>query len=211
MKDLGPIHSCLGMEVRQDLVEGTITLSQSEYVDSILRRFGLLLANPVAVPMTATLDLTLDGTEDKFEETSTFDYPSAIGSLLYLSGCTRPDITFAVNRLSRSLNAHRAAHHRAAIHVMRYLKGCPGMGLIYRRKESIKLVGFSDADWAAETNGRRSVTGYLFSLGDSPISWNSKMQTTVANSSTEAEYLAMGASTKEAIYLERLLTELDVR
>ena len=85
------------------------------------------------------------------------------------------------------------------------------MGLIYRRKESIKLVGFSDADWAAETNGRRSVTGYLFSLGDSPISWNSKMQTTVANSSTEAEYLAMGASTKEAIYLERLLTELDVR
>ena len=211
MKDLGPIHYCLGMEVRQDLEEGTITLSQNGYVDSILRRFGLLLANPTPIPMSSTLDLTLDGTETNFEDISTFDYPSAIGSLLYLSGCTRPDITFAVNRLSRSLNAHRAAHHRAAIHVMRYLKGCPGIGLIYRRKKSIKLVGFSDADWAAETNGRRSVTGYLFSLGDSPISWNSKMQTTVANSSTEAEYLAMGASTKEAIYLERLLTELDVR
>ena len=210
MKDLGPIHYCLGMEVRQDLTEGTITLSQNGYVDSILRRFGLLKANPALVPMTATLDLTLDGTERNFEENSTFDYPSAIGSLLYLSGCTRPDITFAVNRLSRSLNSHRAAHHKAAIHVMRYLKGCPGIGLIYRRKAIIKLIGFSDADWAAETNGRRSVTGYLFTLGDSPISWNSKMQTTVANSSTEAEYLAMGASTKEAMYLEKLLTELDV-
>jgi hypothetical protein len=141
--------------------------------------------------MTATLDLTLDYTEDKFEEISTFDYPSAIGSLLYLSGCTRPDITFAVNRLSRSLNAHRATHLRAAIYVMRYFKGCPGFDLIYCRRSPSNQSGLfsSDADWDTETNGRRSVTGYLFSLGDSSISWNSKMHTTVANSSTEAEYL----------------------
>jgi transposase InsO family protein len=210
MKDLGPIHYCLGMEVRQDLTEGTITLTQSGYVDSILRRFGLLDSNSFPIPMNSSLDLTLDGTEETFGATSEFDYPSAIGSLLYLSGCTRPDITFAVNRLSRSLNAHRPAHHKAARHVMRYLKGSPTIGLIYRRRAVLQLTGYSDADWAGETNGRRSVTGYLFTLGDSPISWNSKMQSTVAHSSTEAEYLAMGASAKEALYLERLLTELGV-
>jgi hypothetical protein len=160
--------------------------------------------------MHLSLDLTLDGTEETFGATPEFDYPSAICSLLYLSGCTRPDITFAVNRLSRSLNAHRAAHHNAARHIMRYLKGSLKIGLFYRRREVLKLTGYSDADWARETNGRRSVTGYLFTLGDSPISWNSKMQSTVAHSSTETEYLAMGATAKEAIYLERLLTELGV-
>lgn len=210
MKDLGPIHYCLGMEVHQDLIEGTITLTQNGYIESVLRRFGLLEANPKPTPMVANLILELDGTEMTFDSKSDFDYPSAIGSLLYLAGCTRPDITFAVHRLSRSLNSHRAAHHKAAIHVMRYLKGCSNIGLIYRRRDILQLFGYSDADWAAETNGRRSVTGYLFNLGDSPISWNSKMQTTVAHSSTEAEYLAMGATAKEALYLERLLSEFGV-
>jgi hypothetical protein len=209
MKDLGPIKHCLGMEINQDLEKGTIEINKSGYVETILRRFGMLDAKTASTPMESDLRLS----KDKFEFTAItyFDYPAAIGSLLYLAGCTRPDIAFAVNRLSRYLNAHEMQHHDAAKRVMRYLKRNPANGLTYRRKQEIWLTGHSDADWASDRETRRSVSGFIFDLGDSPISWNSKLQTTVANSSTDAEYLAMGAACKEAQYLKlNLESELSI-
>ena len=208
MKDLGPIKYCLGMEITQDLVKGTIEVKQQGYVRSILRRFGLLEAKTSPIPMDPGLELTKD--KLTFDVTANFDYPAAIGSLLYLTSCTRPDIAYAVHRLSRFLNSHGPTHHLAAKRIMRYLLGNDNVGLIYRRRVEMWLNGYSDADWASDKLTRRSVSGYIFNLGDSPISWNSKLQSTVANSSTEAEYLAMGAASKEALYLERLLTEFGV-
>ena len=208
MKDLGPIKYCLGMEITQDLVKGTIEVKQQGYVKSILRRFGLLEAKTSPIPMDPGLELVKDTLT--FAATANFDFPAAIGSLLYLTSCTRPDIAYAVHRLSRFLNSHGPSHHLAAKRIMRYLLGNDNIGLIYRRRAEMWLNGYSDADWASDKLTRRSVSGYIFNLGDSPISWNSKLQSTVANSSTEAEYLAMGAASKEALYLERLLTEFGV-
>lgn len=136
-------------------------------------------------------------------------YRELIGRLLYLT-ITRPDITFAVHRLSQFLSAPTDVHLKAAYHVMRYLKSNPGQGLFYAADTGLCLNAFSDADWATCPDTRRSVTGFCVYLGSSLISWKSKKQCTVSRSSTEAEYRSMALTTCELIWLQQLLTDLRV-
>ena len=211
MKDLGPIHYCLGMEVRQNLAEDTITLSQNGYVDSILRRFGLLMANPALVSMVATLDFTRRHRRKilrKFQHliilprlNHFYIYPVAPDltshsrqSIKSFSQCTPSSTSQGCNscdallkRLSRNwFNLSQKGVHQISRFFFLTLTG--------PRKRMVAV---------------RSPVTYLAS--EIPRFLGTQMQTTIANSSTEAEYLAMGASTKESIYLARLLTELDVR
>lgn len=104
-------------------------------------------------------------------------------------------------------NCHGVEHWTAANCVLRYLKGAPDVGLSYQRDDQ-RLKGFVDADWCNCPDHRRSYTGYVFVLGGSPISWDAKKQSTVALSTTEAEYMALSECAKEAIYLQRFLREL---
>nr|KYP51627.1 hypothetical protein KK1_026511 [Cajanus cajan] len=87
--------------------------------------------------------------------------------------------------------------YRAAMRVLRYLKSCPGKGLIFRRDSPIQFLGFSDADWATCVDSRRSVTGYYFFLGNSLVSWKTKKQQIVSRSSSEAEYRTLATATCE--------------
>ena len=102
------------------------------------------------------------------------------------------------------------AHFRAATRVLRYLKGCPGKGLLFRRDSNIQLLAFSDADWATCLDSRKSVTGYCFFLGSSLVSWKTKKQSTVSRSSSEAEYRALASTTCELQWLTYLLNDLRV-
>jgi hypothetical protein len=207
MKDLGPINQLLGMDVTQDLDKGTVSICQSKYIQNILEKFNMLDCNSSPIPMDPGLHLKPAENSDP----ERYPYAQVIGSLLYLTSCTRPDIAFAVNTLSRYLSCHDQSHSDAAIHIMRYLKGTIHQGLIFSRQSSFELAGFSDSDHARCKITRRSVTGYVFTLGGAPISWKSKTQPTVALSSTEAEYMALTATICEAEYLQRVISEFGVQ
>jgi len=129
---------------------------------------------------------------------------------MYLMVCTRPDISFA--RRSSSVNSWQAqnkVHWEAVQKILRYVKGTADLELVLGAGDSgLQLRGYTDADWGANDINRRSISGYIFKYGAGAISWSSKKQTSVALSSTEAEYMALTQAAKEAIWLKRLLKEL---
>jgi hypothetical protein len=136
-------------------------------------------------------------------------YQSAIGSLMYAMTQIRPDHAFAVSRLSQYCSNPMEEHWKAVKRVMRYLKGTATTGILYGRVAHQGLVGFTDAAYGDDKGTRRSTGAYLFFYGGAPISWQSKRQQTVALSTCEAEYMAAAQATKEAIWLQGLLHDVD--
>lgn len=132
-----------------------------------------------------------------------------IGSLMYIMLGTRGDIAYAVSAASRHLTNPGPQHVKLGHRILRYLKGTKSLSLTYKGPLQM-LRGFTDADWAGCRQTRRSTAGYLFNIGSGAISWQSKRQNTVALSTCEAEFIGQTQATKEAIWLRRLLHELNV-
>lgn len=139
---------------------------------------------------------------------SKLPYQKLIGSLMYLSVLTRPDITYAVNYLGQFNNNYSDYHWQCAKRVLRYLKGTKDLKLTYSKDVKFNLEGFVDSDWGSDVSDRKSYTGYVFKCSGGAISWKSCKQKTVALSSTEAEYMAIIDACKEAIYLRNLINEI---
>jgi hypothetical protein len=153
-------------------------------------------------PMVTNLKLLSDTSSETVDATM---YRQMIGSLMYLMN-TRPDICFAVNTLSQYMVEPRRVHLIATKHVMRYLKGTIDYGLRYASDREISLQGFTDSDWAGSVADWKSTYGCCFSMGSTMISWFSRKQTSVALSTTEAEYIAVCSASSEAVWLRKLLT-----
>ena len=137
-------------------------------------------------------------------------YQSLVGSLLYCSVCTRPDITYAVSSVARYQQDPRTVHLTAAKRILRYLKGTQRLGLCYKSDASSSLSCFCDASYASCTLTRKSTTGYLVFLGGAPVSWSSKRQTVTALSTLEAEFVAIAAATCEVIWIRGLLCSVGL-
>jgi hypothetical protein len=139
-------------------------------------------------------------------------YQSAIGALMYPMLGTRPDLAYTVAALGRHSATPGSDHERALDRAFRYLRATSDWQLVFQRGTpgGTVLHGFVDADWASDVNDRKSTSGFVFMLGGAAISWSSKKQTSVALSSTEAEYIAAAHATKEVVWLRRLLTELGL-
>jgi hypothetical protein len=213
VNDLGPPKFALGIAISRDLVAKTISLSQTALIDRVIEQFNQGDARTVDTPMIQGLqivrpDKTLPVPLDIQDWAKRTPYRTLVGKLMYVAIGTRPDIAYAVGRLASVLDCYRPEHWEAAIRVVRYLKGTRLLRLELGGDSVTELVGHSDSDYAncPETSG--SIGGYCFSLGSGAVSWSSRKQRTVANSSCYAEYIALNGTTCEAIFLRQLLEGL---
>ncbi|XP_072087345.1 retrovirus-related Pol polyprotein from transposon RE1 [Arachis hypogaea] len=204
IKDIGDLKFFIGMEVARSK-EG-ILLNQRKYAMDILKDAGFENCKPASTPMDYSTKLSK--TEGVPLSDST-EYRKLVGKLLYLTN-TRPDISFAIGKLSQYLD-HPTTSHLSAVHrILRYIKASPATGIMFSATSDLCATGFADSDWAACPDSRRSVTAYCFYIGTALVSWKSKKQVTVACSSAEAEYRALAAATKEAIWLSFILKDLGM-
>ena len=206
-KDMGELHYFLGVKVVQDQKAGTIWLGQPAYSESILQQFNMQDAKSCKTPVDLSLKLTKATEESSLVNQEL--YQSAVGKLLYLSTRTRPDIAFAVSTVAKFTAKPTEQHWTAVKRILRYIAGTINFGLQFTRGGSIDCTGFSDADWAGDINDRKSTSGYLFKVGGGPVSWKSRKQTCVALSTAEAEYMSLTLAAQEAMWLNRLLAELQ--
>ena len=130
-----------------------------------------------------------------------------MGFIQYTAQALRPDVAHAANQLAQAQHLPRSRHLSGAIHCLRYLKGTAHLALCYQRNEYPHLVGFTDSDFAGCQGKRRSTTGWIFGISGSPVSWKSKKQECLTNSSCEAEYMAITSGTKECNWLRDLMTD----
>ncbi|XP_031333882.1 secreted RxLR effector protein 161-like [Photinus pyralis] len=146
--------------------------------------------------------------EDEAEKMSRVPYQEAVGSLLFAAQVSRPDISFAVNNVSRYTRNPGLTHWTATKRIMRYLRGTIQYKLEFDGQRSSQVIGYADSDWANNVDDRRSITGYAFLKNGTAISWGTKRQSTVSLSTTESEYMAMSMATQEALWLRNLSAEL---
>jgi hypothetical protein len=214
MTDNGPIENVLGIQIKYDRSRRTMTLSQHSYIKSILARFGMSESKPVATPLMPHTTLTkVSDAGDSVPGNGDW-YRQLVGSLMYLSTGTRPDLAYSVGSLARFMSSPSEHHLVAAKRVLRYLAGTQTLGLTYAYSGSDNtinvLTGFSDADFAENVENRKSTTGLCFMLNGAAISWASKRQSTVASSTAEAEYTALFSAAKETMYLRQLLAQIGI-
>jgi len=215
ISDLGPAKFALGIAISRNPSTRTISISQTALIDRVVDQFNQHDARPVDVPMVAGLQLRRpDKKEPVPPEIAAWvertPYCSLVGSLMYIAISTRPDIAYAVRRLASFLDCYRPEHWEAAIQVLRYLKGTRTLGLRLGYLGPLRLVGYSDSDYANCPDTSRSIGGYCFSLGSGMISWSSRKQRTVADSSCYAEYIALHEASHEAVFLRDLLNKIDL-
>ena len=209
LTDLGPIHWLLGIKITRDRSARTISLSQTSYIDSIVSRFGLSDAKSYSTPMVPGIIHSRNecpSDPQEVDRMKKIPYREAIGSLMYASVATRPDITYAVSALSRFLDNPGDIHWEAAKRVLRYLSGTKDLTLTYG-EERQDLTGYTDADGASHEH-RHAISGYAFLIDGGAVSWQSRKQEIVTLSTAEAEYVAATHAAKEAIWLHRLIFEL---
>ncbi|OWZ33152.1 hypothetical protein C356_05475 [Cryptococcus neoformans c45] len=177
---------------------------QSAYINTLLKRFpgfSATIAKHAPLP-SRKLE------EDDFETPAVLTpYQELVGSLLWLTGCTRPDIAFAASFLARYTASPTEEHWQLALRVLSYLSHTQGLGITLGGVKPTRTLT-CDADWAGCEQTTRSTSGYVTYFCGSPVSWCSKRQRTTASSTMEAEYIAASEATREVIWLRNLLQEL---
>ncbi|XP_071700135.1 uncharacterized mitochondrial protein AtMg00810-like [Rutidosis leptorrhynchoides] len=202
MKDLGPLHSFLGISVTRSS-EG-LFLDQHAYTKDIIMHAGLSNSNSVTTPVD-TCGKTSSKTGKPYLNPT--QYRSLAGALQYLT-FTRPDISYAVQQVCLHMHDPKDIHMFSLKRIVRYLIGTPTLGLHIQKSKMPSLVVFTDANWGGCPDTRRSTSSYCVYYGDNLISWSSKRQATLSRSSAEAEYWGVANVGAESCWLRNLLLEL---
>lgn len=193
----------LGMEIKQ--IKNGIFLSQPKYTKKILKQYGFDDANEVYTPMEPGMI-----TEKLVNDKKLVDKPyrEAVGSLSYLSVISRPDISFAVNYLSRQVCEPKVSHWKMMERVFRYLRGTEEYGIFFDGKG--KLQAYTDSNYGGVDSDMCSTSGILVENGG-PIVWFAQKQKVTATSSAEAEYRAAVLGIQEVCWIRRIIEELNLQ
>ena len=197
------LNSFLGVRIMKN--DNQVILEQEHYTKKILQRFRMNESKSVATPMEVSKDGVI---QEVNNNKSSFPYREAIGALLYLARLTRPDITFAVNYCSRFVENPTEYHVQLVKRILRYLRGSVNVGLVYRCIKDSILTGYSDSDFAGDLRDRKSTSGCVIELDGNVVAWFTRKQTTVALSSTEAEYISACEMVKELLWFRCLVQEM---
>jgi hypothetical protein len=191
-----------------ELSDRTVRLHQESYIDDVLTKYKMKEAKSMTVPMIPYAEMD-DG---KYTMTD-WNLKAVVGSLLYLSNGTRPDIAFAVGHLARFAARPTDTKIVKAKHLLRYLKGHQEYGLfakITKIGKHVRVRVYVDASWASNSESMRSVSGFIIFIDELSYVWRSKIQTVVALSTAESELYAISLASVETIHLMRLLDNLGL-
>jgi len=211
-RDEGNFETFLGVSVKH-VEDNSIALTQPQLIRKLLKLVDLGEVNPKPTPAVEVLSKDIDGEERKYQ----WNYRQAVGILEYLKITTRPDITFAVSQIARFSNNPKRSHEQVLIRIARYLKGTSDKGLFINPKTDSFLEYYCDADFCGlwkvtnpeDPKSVHSRTGFVIFYAGVPLFWCSKLQTQIALSTVEAEYLALSHSAREIIPTQELLQEIS--
>jgi hypothetical protein len=207
------VYSFLGIEVAPDDKTGEVVLKQTGLIKKLLNYCQMNDCNTKGTP-AATTPLATDADGADFDEE--WNYASAVGMAMYISSNTRAELQFAVHQCARFTHAPKKSHGEALKRIVRYLQGTKDKGLRLKPTEDMQLDMYCDADFAGLWNHEddqdptcvKSRSGIILTLGGCPLTWSSKLQTEIALSTLEAEYIALSQGMRELIPMRRLLEEL---
>jgi hypothetical protein len=203
MKDLNEADTILGIKVKRH--SGGYALCQSHYIEKVLLKYKHLNVKEVNTPFDSNYKLV----ENTGRAIAQLEFASAIGSMMYVMHCTRPDIAFAVNRLSRYTSNPSAEHWKAIARVLGSLKKTKDLGLYYSGYPAV-LEGYSDTNWVTSVVDNKSTSGWIFTLGGGAISWTSKKQSCISHSTMKSEFIALASTGKEAEWLKNMLYDIEL-
>ncbi|KAI3710140.1 hypothetical protein L2E82_39914 [Cichorium intybus] len=214
MKDLGEAAYVLGIKIYRDRSKRLIGLSQSVYIDKILKRFKMQDSKRGFLPIphgTILSKSQCPSTRTELERMKHVPYASAIGSIMYAMLCTRPDVSCALSMTSRYQQNPGEAHWTAVKNILKYLRRTKDMFLVYGGlEESLKVNGYTDASFQTDRDDSRSQSGYVFILNGGAVSWKSSKQEVIAQSTTESEYVAASEAAQEAVWMRKFIEDLGV-
>ncbi|XP_073129639.1 secreted RxLR effector protein 161-like [Henckelia pumila] len=201
MKDLGLCDIILGIKVFR--TPAGFILSQTHYVEKVLERFNATNRSPARTPM----DLGTHLAKHRGKAVSQLEYARVIGSLMYLTNCTRPNLVYTVNKLSRFTSNPSEDHWKTLMKVLGYLKYTSSYGIVYKKYPAV-LEGFYDANWISDTKDSKSTSGYVFTIGGGAVSWRSSKQTCIARSTVQSEFIALDKAGEEVEWLRNFLEDI---
>ncbi|GJV52481.1 zinc finger, CCHC-type containing protein [Tanacetum coccineum] len=203
MKDMGLADVILGIKIIR--TQNGLVLSQAHYVDKNFNTHNAGDSGQARTPIDTSMHLS----KNKGLGVAQLEYLRIIGMLMYLMTGTRPDLAYAVSRLSRYTSNPSYAHWKAITRVLYYLRYSRDYGLHYDRHHAV-IEGYNDAKWISDIKDSRSISGYVFTLGGAAISWKSSKQTVIAKSMMESEFIALDKCGEEAEWLRQFVEDIPM-
>jgi len=210
VEDFGEVDYYLGINITRDKTSGEYFMSQKTYIEELVKKFKIRPNSYIDTPLPFQFKYDDDElnnlSPEESEYVQKFPIRQIIGAINYIAICTRPDISFAISLLARYQDKANLTVCQAIIHLLKFLWNTKGYNIKFSGSH-ITMVSYSDSDWAGDSDSRKSTTGYVLFIGNSPVNWQSKLQPLVTMSSTEAEYVAISTTAQENLCIKFLLRE----
>jgi len=213
MKDLDEASYVLGIEIHRDRTKGVLGSSQKAYIKRMLKRFNMDKSTTTPVPLAKGdkfSEAQCPKNQLESDEMKDIPYASTVGSLMYAQVCTRPDLAIATGMFGRYQKNPEKVHWVGVKKALHYCQGTKDLMLTYKRSDNLKVVGYTDANFAGCVDSRKSTSRYIYTLIGGAISWKRSKQSLVAVSMMQAEFVACYEATGQAVWLKNLIPGLKV-
>jgi len=206
----GPLSTFLGINISVNREAHRVELSMAPFMEKVFKRFKLVAKQSIVVPLQEGIVAALAAAEEATEAfKEDFEYAAKVGCVMYYMCCMRPDVSFPVGLLARYTSKVSRVAAAGATQLLQYLYNTRFMVLVLGGLRAY-ITAMCDSDWAGDLESRRSTGSFILYLGSGPIEWASKLQRLAAQSTAEAEYIALLAPVKSIMWLRWMLFQLGI-